>query len=153
LICTKRELASRRKDVRYLRFMDDLLILTQTRWQLKRAVAEMNQWFERAGLEQHPNKTFIGRIEKVFDWLGYAFNERGRVQPAPKTIQKFKLNLHRLYEQARKQKLSLEQCHKRVMDYIKRWQQWADAGVDDHGRLALDGPVTPIPVRIEYLWA
>jgi hypothetical protein len=39
---------SRRKGLRYLRFMDDLLILTRTRWQLKRAVAEMNQWFEQA---------------------------------------------------------------------------------------------------------
>jgi hypothetical protein len=93
LICTKRVLACRRKDVRYLRFMDDLLILTQTRWQLKRAVAEMNQWFERAGLEQHPerrffcsckngidaipgNKTFIGRIERGFDWLVFRLVHR-----------------------------------------------------------------------------
>jgi hypothetical protein len=87
---------SRRKGVRYLRFMHDLLILTQTRWQLKRAVAEMNQWFEKAGLQQHPDKTFIGRIERGFDWLGYQFNESGLVRPAQKSTMKFTLNIRRL---------------------------------------------------------
>ncbi len=26
-----------------------------------------------AGVEKHPDKTFIGRIEKSFDFLGYHF--------------------------------------------------------------------------------
>jgi hypothetical protein len=42
------------------------------------------------------------------------------VLPAKKTIQKFKLNIHRLYEQARRRQLSIEQLRTRVMDYIKR---------------------------------
>ena len=57
--------------------MDDLIILTRTPWQLKRAVATMNQWFADAGLEQHPDKTFIGRLNHGFDWLGYRFNKFG----------------------------------------------------------------------------
>jgi hypothetical protein len=107
----------------------------------------MNQWFEKAGLQQHPDKTFIGRIERGFDWLGYAFNERGRVQPAAKTSQKFILNLHRLYEQARRRQLSIEQLRKRVMDYIKRWQQWANAGIDHYACARPGGAVMASPVR------
>jgi hypothetical protein len=36
--------------VRYCRFMDDLLIISKTRWQLRRAITTMNQWFEMAAL-------------------------------------------------------------------------------------------------------
>jgi RNA-directed DNA polymerase len=36
----------------YVRFMDDILVLAPTRW-------------------KHPDKTFIGRIERGFDFLGY----------------------------------------------------------------------------------
>ncbi|WP_208854226.1 reverse transcriptase/maturase family protein [Aeromonas fluvialis] len=124
---------SSRVGVRYLRFMDDLLIFSQTRWQLKRAVTAMNQWFTAAGLRQHPDKTFIGRITKGFDWIGYRFNADGLLAIASKTHEKHLLNLHLLYEQARRLRHSPEQTQQRVVEYCLRWQRWALAG------LAFDG--------------
>ena len=49
-------------------------------------------------LEKHPDKTFIGRIEKGFDFLGYHFSPEG-LSMAEKTIEKFLARADRLYEQ------------------------------------------------------
>ena len=58
----------------YVRFMDDILVLAPTRWKLRRAVRLLNQVLSSLELEKHPEKTFIGRIEKGFDFLGYHFS-------------------------------------------------------------------------------
>lgn len=57
-----------RSGVYYVRYMDDVLILAATRWKLRRAVKMLNQCFTVLKLEQHPDKTFIGRIEKGFGY-------------------------------------------------------------------------------------
>jgi hypothetical protein len=57
----------------YVRYMDDILVLTKTRWQLRRAVRTLNQTFAELKVSPHPDKTFIGRIERGFDFLGYYF--------------------------------------------------------------------------------
>ncbi len=51
----------------YVRFMDDILVLSPTRWKLRKAVKVVNGMLGSLGLEKHPDKTFIGRIEKGFD--------------------------------------------------------------------------------------
>jgi len=64
-------------EVKYFRYMDDILILATTRWKLKKAIRVLNQTFDELKLEKHPDKTSIGRIEKGFDFLGYHFNQMG----------------------------------------------------------------------------
>ena len=49
-------------------------------------------------MEKHPDKTFIGRIERGFDFLGYHFNPAG-LTVAKATIEKFVARATRLYEQ------------------------------------------------------
>ncbi len=61
----------------YVRFMDDVLVLSPTRWKLRRAVRAVNGVLGDLGLEKHPDKTFIGRIERGFDFLGYHFGPEG----------------------------------------------------------------------------
>ena len=120
-----------RKGVRYLRFMDDLLILTRTRWQLKRAVARMNAWFAQGGLEQHPDKTFIGRIERGFDWLGYQFDAKGLCGVAARALMNLSHKLHRLLELARNcASPERESAQLRVVEYQKRWVSWCLGGLD-----------------------
>jgi hypothetical protein len=72
----------------YVRFMDDILILAPTRWQLRGAVKVVNQILGALSLEKHPDKTFIGRIERGFDFLGYHFSPAG-LSVAEKTIENF----------------------------------------------------------------
>jgi RNA-directed DNA polymerase len=61
----------------YVRYMDDILIFAPTRWKLRRAVKRLNETFTALKLEKHPDKSYVGRIEKGFDFLGYHFSPWG----------------------------------------------------------------------------
>lgn len=54
----------------YARFMDDWVILVPTRWKLRRIVRVVNGILAKLKVKQHPDKTFIARIAKGFDFLG-----------------------------------------------------------------------------------
>jgi RNA-directed DNA polymerase len=82
----------------YVRFMDDWVILAPTRWKLRAAVKVVNQTLRELKLEKHQDKTFIGRISRGFDFLGFTFSPSG-VGVACKTIGRFAERLSRLYEQ------------------------------------------------------
>jgi RNA-directed DNA polymerase len=58
-------------EVKYIRDMDDILILAPTKWKLRKAIRALNKAFNESGLEQHPDKTLIGKTEREFDFLGY----------------------------------------------------------------------------------
>jgi RNA-directed DNA polymerase len=100
-------------------YMDDVLILAPTRWKLREAIRVLNQTFSELRLEKHPDKTFIGRIEKGFDFLGYHFSPEG-LSMAEKTIEKFLARAVRLYEQERE-----EPCGSPLLGlYVERWVRW-----------------------------
>ena len=66
------------------------------------AVKAVNEVLGALRLEKHPDKTFIGRIEKGFDFLGYHFSRTG-LTVAEATIERFVERATRLYEQDRKE--------------------------------------------------
>jgi RNA-directed DNA polymerase len=49
----------------YVRYMDDILVLTKTRSQLRRAVRTLYQTFGELKVSQHPDKTFIGHRARL----------------------------------------------------------------------------------------
>ncbi|EBL6422633.1 hypothetical protein AH050_26205, partial [Salmonella enterica subsp. enterica serovar Give] len=118
---------SRNRHVTYARYMDDFLILSPTRWHLRRAVRMLNRHFAQAGFEQHPDKTFIGRVEKGFDWMGFWFTEKGCDGVAPRALQHFKDRLRRLYELIRQWPEDLR--HRRMAGYVRAWDRWAVPGL------------------------
>jgi len=71
-------------------------------------------------LEKHPDKTFIGRIERGFDFLGYHFRP-DRLSVAAKTIENFVARALRLYEQEPGEPLDSS----RLGVYVKHWAAWA----------------------------
>lgn len=79
--------------------MDDVLVLTPTRGKLRQAVRVVNRTFAALDLEKAPNKTFIGRVEKDFDFLGYHVSPHG-LTVSEQTCQRFIERWRRLYEQA-----------------------------------------------------
>lgn len=105
-------------DVKYFRYMDDILILAPTRWKLKKAIRVLNRTFNKLHLEQHPDKTLIGRTERGFDFLGYHF-EPERLSIAGKTIERFKERIARLYEQGTD--------INRIGQYVLNWLRWVQA--------------------------
>ena len=110
----------------YVRYMDDILIMTKTRWQLRRAIRVLNETFNELKLEKAPNKTSIGIIERGFDFLGYRFS--GRILTlARTTYERFMEHIRRLYEQ---KKTALERAV--ILDsYVTRWLRWAYSGLDE----------------------
>jgi hypothetical protein len=62
-------------------------------------VRVMNQVLTRLGLEQHPDKTFIGRLERGFDFLGIQFTGRGEPSPSAVSLARHTEKTARLYEQ------------------------------------------------------
>jgi len=74
-------------------------------------------------LEKHPDKTFIGRIERGFDFLGYHFTPAGPTV-AKKTIDNFIEKASRLYEQRRRAVSAVSPLEM----YVRRWLRWTRVG-------------------------
>ena len=71
-------------------------------------------------LAQHPDKTFIGRTSRGFDFLGYQFTPSG-LGVAAKTIERFAERWTRLYEHGAD--------GVRIGDYVRHWRRWVTGGL------------------------
>jgi RNA-directed DNA polymerase len=112
----------------YRRFMDDVIVLAKTRWHLRKAVKTVNQHFNQLKMAQAPDKTFMGKISKGFDFLGYHFDGK-QLTVAAKTVEKHVLHYRQLYEQLSIKKATSDEMALALGQYVKRWQQWAAAGL------------------------
>ena len=112
-----------RLDLPYVRYMDDWVILAKTRWALRRVVQQVNTILDNLKLEKHPDKTFIGRIDRGFDFLGYRFVAEG-LRLAAQTKQRFVERATRLYEQGA--------AASRIGEYVRHWLTWVRSGRLEH---------------------
>jgi len=121
-----RELDERLEATRlfFVRFMDDVIVLAPTRWKLRRAVRIVNECLAALGLEKHPDKTFIGRVGRGFDFLGYRLGPHG-LRLAEQTWQRFAQRAARLQERERDGRAP----RGALGAYVPRWRRWARAGV------------------------
>lgn len=108
----------------WVRFMDDILVLTPTRWKLRKAVRVVNQVLAKLKLAKHPDKTFIGRIGKGFDWLGYHVWPGG-LRVADQTLDRFLSRVRQLYELESKE----ESFSVRLGVYVLHWMRWVYASL------------------------
>ena len=100
--------------------MDDWVILAKTRWQLKKAIRIMNQILDRLKLEKHPDKTFMGRTKRGFQFLGYWITP-DKLTIARETVRNAKVKAARLYEQGASQE--------RIEQYWRHWWRWCVGGL------------------------
>jgi len=108
----------------YARFMDDWVILAPTRWKLRGAVRLVNQTLAELKVEQHPDNTFIGRVSRGFDFLGYLFTPAG-LEVAPRAVARCVERVSQLYERG----ADLV----RIGTYVRYWQRWARSGLRGSG--------------------
>jgi hypothetical protein len=108
----------------FVRYMDDVIVLAATRWKLRRAVKALNETLADLGLEKHPDKTFIGRVERGFDFLGYRLSLQG-LSVAKQTRERFVERAARLYERERTGKSPPGA----LGAYVRRWRRWVRAGL------------------------
>ena len=105
----------------YVRYMDDWVILTKTRGQLREVVKLVHELMARLKFKLAIAKTYIGKISKGFDFLGYRFDSRGIIGLARKTVRNFINKTAKLYEQG----ATLE----RIGCYINQWYTWCRSGI------------------------
>lgn len=118
------------KGIFYRRYMDDIVVLCKTRWQLRCAVRLINNQLSLLKLSKAPDKTFIGKISKGFDFLGYRY-DGATLKLAVKTLHNMTQKWQQLYEQARK-KSTPEKITSGVAAcdrYLTRWLRWTTAGL------------------------
>ncbi len=105
-------------------FMADIFVVTPTRWTLRRAAGIANDVLVALRMAKRPDKTFIGRIERGFDFLGYHFTACS-LTLARGTPANFADIASRLYEQGRER----PNGPSRLVDYVKHWCGWARGGL------------------------
>jgi RNA-directed DNA polymerase len=105
----------------YVRFMDDWVVMAPTRWKLRSAVKCVNETMAELKMEQHPNKTFVGRISRGFDFLGYRISTAGLIGLAAQSVQQTTDRMSRLYEQGADDV--------RIGRYVRRWWAWVRGGI------------------------
>ncbi len=104
----------------YARFMDDWVVIAPTRWKLHSAVRIVNETLGLLKVEQHPDKTFIGRVDRGFDFLGY-FIKPGVLRVSRGTFERFTERISQLYEQGAD--------YFRIGKYVKHWLKWVRTGI------------------------
>jgi hypothetical protein len=112
------------RPVFYRRYMDDLIVLSTSKWKLRKAIRVINQHFEKLKLKQHPDKTTIGRIKAGFDFLGYQFGEE-KITVSKRTLENHIRRLSQLYEQKKR----LPNWQAFLDDYRQHWVIWVYSGI------------------------
>ena len=77
-------------------------------------------------VEIHPDKRFIGRVERGFDFLGYHLAP-GRLTVARPTVERFLERVAQLYEQEREKPEGSSQ----LGAYVRRWMAWSQGGLTE----------------------
>jgi RNA-directed DNA polymerase len=98
----------------YVRYLDDLIILAPNRYKLRQAIRIVNQQLTALRLEQHPDKTFIGKLSRGFDALGSRFDaEIGVRGPSPVAVERFATRIVERYAH--------HEGGESLRHYVNRW--------------------------------
>lgn len=102
----------------YRRYMDDWVWFHPTRRALRQAVKAQYDVFQALRVETHPDKTYIGKAAKGFDFLGFHCCPTG-VKVSDAALSRRDEKVARLYEQGASKQ--------RIARYLVRWLGWAIA--------------------------
>ena len=97
------------KGIHYSRYMDDWVVLCPTRAKLRKVIKITHKVLNILKLSLHPDKTFIGKTSKGFDFLGYFIQAGdGGLRVSRPTLNQAIAKLLQLYEQGK----PLEACRR-----------------------------------------
>ncbi len=115
-------LQTRHKLVCTVRFMDDIVLLARTRWNLRHAIAELHAVLRPLCLRLHRTKRFIGKTTHGFDFLGFQLHPGRKLRPSRESLRRLRERARRLYER--------EGDIHRLRRYVARWWHWLHGGLD-----------------------
>ncbi|MDM8568667.1 reverse transcriptase/maturase family protein [Thiotrichales bacterium HSG1] len=110
----------------YRRYMDDWVIFCKNSWDLRKTVKKVYTVLHALRVEVAPDKTYIGKASKGFDFLGKRILPIG-ILPSASALSRLQKNTVRLYEKGASKK--------RIELYWKRWLLWASLGLGGHSPL------------------
>ena len=121
LDCAMEKLES--KGIFYVRFNDDLVILSPNRYKFRDAIRTVNEIFAELALEKHPDKTFIGKLSHGFTFLGYHFQEFiGITGPSETSIN--------LFTERISERKARYDSRGSIQKYVKRWFSYVCGGLN-----------------------
>lgn len=109
------------RDIFYLRYSDDLIILTKDKDEVVSLMSEISNVFSRLGLSLNEKKTIIGDINTGFDFLGYHFDFSGKSIPA-KAEDNLEERLETMWLTSGENEIS--EKYKKVLEIVGGWQQY-----------------------------
>ncbi|STT46436.1 Uncharacterised protein [Klebsiella pneumoniae] len=83
---------------------------------------QLNKYLASLGFEKHPDKTFIGKVSRGFDWLGAWLTDKGVVGIAPRALTT--TGRRSVGFMSRHVHWSKTKQARRVSDYRARWKIW-----------------------------
>ncbi len=105
----------------YVRYMDDIVLLTRTRWQLRRAISILHAVLRFLHLRLHKTKRYIGKTTVGFDFLGYRLHRGRKLRPSGESLHRLRTRASRLYERGADVN--------RLRLYVRRWRRWLHGGL------------------------
>lgn len=129
------QVLEQRLGIVYQRFMDDWVILAPSRHKLRAALRAMYEVLKQLKLEVHPNKRFIGRTTRGFDFLGYRLHPGRKLRPSQQSLDRMVARARQLHEQGA--------SRRRLREYVQRWFNWLHGGL--RGRVSRQG-------RFRQIW-
>jgi hypothetical protein len=130
--------ALERLGIGYRRFMADFVIFAPTQHKLRAAIRRMYAVLDQLKLRVHPEKRFIRRTARGFDFLGYRLRTGAKLRPARLTIDRLITHARRLQEHG----AGAGQLRR----YVWRWYKWLPGGL--RGRVSTKGRFTRIWVWV-----
>jgi group II intron reverse transcriptase/maturase len=108
-----------RRGLAFSRYADDCNIYVSSQRAAERVLASMTAWIaKQLRLEVNPNKSGTGRPwERKF--LGFQINPQGKIQVAPKSVERFKLKVRELWRSC--QSRSSAELRDSWCAYVRGW--------------------------------
>jgi len=105
----------------YIRYSDNLLVLASEETTKSEAAARIQDGLKQVHLALNSKKTFAGKIEKGFVFLGFHFNLEGR-RPAPSAWQHLQENLRHVLDHP--DAITKEKMNDKVDQIIRGWTNY-----------------------------
>jgi group II intron reverse transcriptase/maturase len=113
---------------RYLRYSDNILILSADENAIRQSTALMDAQLERVHLKLNPGKTSSGNIEKGFIFLGFHFDRQGR-RPGLPAWQRLQENLSETL--GRSKDFTKDKMNEKLEQIIRGWTNYFQIADDD----------------------
>lgn len=105
----------------FIRYSDDMIVLGKSEQEMIKLMQDISGHLSALGLEVNDKKSMIGKISDGFQFLGYAFSDKGKMIPA-KAEENLSTRLESMWLTSGD--IGLEDKFKKALEIIGGWEQY-----------------------------